>query len=83
LQGDLGYWLVPAGIPDVATPDEPSFSAAATFSRGIVLGSYTLVVRAVNDAGDFGPRMLTYVERPRWRCGVHAAVDDAPAVRAM
>jgi hypothetical protein len=55
LQGDLGYWLVPAGIPDVATPDEPSFSATATFSRGIVLGSYTLVVRAVDDAGAFGP----------------------------
>jgi hypothetical protein len=55
LQGDVGYWIVPAGVPDIATPDEPSFSAAATFSQGIILGSYTLVVRAVDDAGRFGP----------------------------
>jgi hypothetical protein len=54
LQGDLGYWLVLAGVPNVATPNDPSFSATAAFSPGIVLGSYTLVVRAVDSAGDFG-----------------------------
>ncbi len=55
LQGDVGYWIVVAGVPSVATPSDPSFSAAAAFSPGIILGSYTLVVRAVDQAGDFGP----------------------------
>jgi hypothetical protein len=55
LQGDLGYWLVVAGVPNVATPDDPSFSVAAAFSDGIVPGNYELVVRAVDQAGNYGP----------------------------
>ena len=55
LQGDVGYWVVTAGPPDIATPQSPSFSATAAFSRGIVSGDYTLVVRAVDEAGKFGP----------------------------
>ena len=54
LRGDVGYWLVVAGVPSIATPSDPSFSAAAAFSEGIVLGSYTLVVRAVDAAGHYG-----------------------------
>lgn len=54
LQGDVGYWIVVAGPPDVATPTNPSFSSTAAFSFGIVPGNYTLVVRAVDAAGNFG-----------------------------
>jgi hypothetical protein len=54
LQGDVGYWVVPAGLPNVATPEDPSYAATATFSAGVVPGSYTLVVRAVDAAGHFG-----------------------------
>lgn len=54
LQGDVGYWLVVAGAPSVATPMSPSFSATAAFSRGIVPGDYGLVVRAMDDAGRYG-----------------------------
>jgi hypothetical protein len=54
LQGDLGYWIVPAGRPDVATPDDPSYVASATFSPALVPGGYALVVRAVDGAGAFG-----------------------------
>ncbi|HXX68922.1 MAG TPA: hypothetical protein VEK07_17175 [Polyangiaceae bacterium] len=55
LQGDVGYWIVVAGVPNVATPDEPSFAASAAFSAAIVPGgNYTLVVQAVDQAGDFG-----------------------------
>jgi hypothetical protein len=54
LQGDHGYWVVTAGVPSIATPDNPSFSATASFSEGIVLGSYTLVVRGVDSSGNFG-----------------------------
>jgi hypothetical protein len=55
MQGDLGYWLVVAGVPNVSTPSDPSFSVAAAFSDGIVPGDYLLVVRAVDQAGNFGP----------------------------
>ncbi|HEY3820004.1 MAG TPA: hypothetical protein VGL81_22720 [Polyangiaceae bacterium] len=55
LQGDVGYWVVVAGPPAVATPTDPSFAANLVFSQGIILGSYTLVVHAVDGNGDFGP----------------------------
>ncbi len=54
LQGDFGYWMVPAGLPNVAAPADPSFAATATFAAGIVPGSYTLVVQAVDGQGHFG-----------------------------
>jgi hypothetical protein len=54
LQGDVGYWIVPGGVPSVAAPNNPTFSASASFSEGIVLGSYTLVARAVDEGGNFG-----------------------------
>jgi hypothetical protein len=54
LQGDVGYWIVPAGLPNVAMPMAPSFAATATFAAGIVPGSYTLVVQAVDAQGHFG-----------------------------
>jgi hypothetical protein len=55
LQGDVGYWVVVAGVPNVAAPTYPTFAASATFSEGIVLGSYTLVVRGIGEDGTFGP----------------------------
>jgi hypothetical protein len=55
LQGDVGYWVVVAGPPSVSTPTDPSFGANLVFSQGIILGSYTLVVRAVDGDGNFGP----------------------------
>jgi hypothetical protein len=51
LQGDVGYWIVVAGLPDVATPTDPSFAATATFSAGLVPGPYTLAVQAVDAQG--------------------------------
>ena len=54
LQGDVGYWIVLAGVPSVAAPTGPSYSANAVFSQGIVVGDYTLVVRAVDANGAFG-----------------------------
>jgi hypothetical protein len=54
LQGDVGYWIVVSGLPNVATPTDPSFTASATFSAGIVPGPYKLVVQAVDAHGRFG-----------------------------
>jgi len=65
LRGDVGYWVVPAGVPGVSTPADPSVTATATFSTSLPLGTYTLVVRAVDDAGNFGlPRTETLVAGP-------------------
>jgi hypothetical protein len=54
LRGDVGYWIVPGGTPGVTTPADPSFSHTAAFSLGIVPGTYTLVVHAVDANGNFG-----------------------------
>jgi hypothetical protein len=54
LQGDVGYWLVVAGAPGVTTPNDPSFSGSMQFSSGIIAGTYTLLVRAVDTNGNFG-----------------------------
>jgi hypothetical protein len=54
LQGDRGYWIVLAGTPNVAAPTFPTFGATAEFSTGIVPGKYTLVVRAVDENGNYG-----------------------------
>jgi hypothetical protein len=55
LMGDAGYWVLVAGTPDVATPGDPSFAGSLAFSPAIQLGTYTLVVRAVDGSGQFGP----------------------------
>lgn len=55
LRGDLGYWIVAAGPPNFNTPSDPSFSSTAAFSLGIVPGTYTLVVHAIDSHGNFGP----------------------------
>jgi hypothetical protein len=65
LQGDVGYWIRVAGPAGVTTPSDPSFSATGTFSTGIVPGTYTLVVRAVDESGTFGlPGTQILYEQP-------------------
>jgi hypothetical protein len=55
LRGDKGYWVVPAGLPDVQAPDLPTYDVKLDFSPDVPRGAAELVVRAV-DAGDrFGP----------------------------
>jgi hypothetical protein len=55
LGGDRGYWILSAGVPDVATPGFPSFHASASFARGVAPGPHDLVLRAVDAAGNVGP----------------------------
>jgi hypothetical protein len=54
LAGDRGYWILPAGVPDVASPTFPSFHASLSFARDMPGGSYTLLVRAAGADGHFG-----------------------------
>ncbi|MEO7108915.1 MAG: hypothetical protein ABI183_00640 [Polyangiaceae bacterium] len=55
---DTGYWILPAGPPDVASPDSPSFQATLAFSQYLTSGSHNLVARAVNLQNQFGPPTL-------------------------
>jgi hypothetical protein len=55
LEGDRGYWILPAGAPDVQAPTEVTFTARLSFAPTLPLGAHDLVLRAVSAAGRFGP----------------------------
>jgi hypothetical protein len=65
--GDVGYFSLPAGIPDTETPTLPSFNAKMAFSASLPPGELTLVGHAVDDRGRFGPARtvtLTVLDAP-------------------
>src|SRR5215831_16444355 len=55
LRGDRGYWIVIAGPPTLDAPDQPTFAATLSFSPNLPFGNLTLVARAVDAQGRFGP----------------------------
>jgi hypothetical protein len=55
LSDDSGYWIVRAGVPDVAAPTLPTFRASLSFASTLSPGDYTFQVRAVDARGAFGP----------------------------
>ena len=57
LDGDVGYWIVTAGIPSVAAKGEPTFQADLGYSVSLGLGRKTFFARAVDGAGNFGPSL--------------------------
>jgi len=54
LAGDVGWWTVPAGIPEVLEPGLPTYDVALEISRDLLPGAYQLAVCAVDDAERFG-----------------------------
>jgi hypothetical protein len=58
LRGDLGYWIVPAGLPGVEAPDFPTFDVALSFSPDLPAGPHELVLRAVDAEDRLGPPHL-------------------------
>lgn len=55
IEGDRGYWIVPAGLPDVQAPAFPTFHVQLSFAQELAAGEYALDVRAADAQGDFGP----------------------------
>jgi hypothetical protein len=55
LDGDRGYFVVPAGVPDTEAPSEPTFMVALSFARTIAIGRHTLEARAVDGERRSGP----------------------------
>lgn len=49
--GDPGYWVLPAGPPDIATPDLLTFDARAELDLQVPLGALRVEVRATDARG--------------------------------
>jgi len=72
LAGDVGYWIVPAGIPLASAPSAPTFEVVFGVTADIAPGRHDLVLRAVDGAGHFGPAVVRPLdvaapERPHGR----------------
>ena len=52
---DIGYWILPAGVPDADSPTQPTFHASLSFSSTLPQRSYDLIVRAVSPPDNIGP----------------------------
>jgi hypothetical protein len=68
VEGDSGYWIVPAGIPDVTAAGFPTFATSIAFSSALAPGQRTFLARAVDGAGHFGPalaKLLAVAPVPR------------------
>jgi hypothetical protein len=62
LPGDRGYWVHTAQVPDVVSPDLPSFEVLASYASNFPLGPFQLAVEAVSPDGRFGPPYLVALE---------------------
>lgn len=66
IEGDLGFWVLPAGLPSASALDAPTFEARFGLARAARPGVRQLVVRAVDAEGRFGPKAARPLEiRPR------------------
>lgn len=67
LSGDRGFWLIPAGLPDVTLDNALSFASTAELSRDAPLGAGTLAAVALSHDGVAGPpaeAALEILDRP-------------------
>lgn len=81
LEGDSGYWIVPAGLPDVTAPGFPTFATSIAFSSRLPVGTRMFLARAVDREGRFGasfvrPLDVTPVPRPVGRFVISLTWDD-------
>lgn len=59
LDGDVGYWLVPASLPPPEAPEALGFDARLSFSAQLEPGAHSLRVWAVDTQGSFGASLAT------------------------
>lgn len=65
LDGDPGYWILPASPPDTQTPDQPTFRATLDFSTALAGASAQLRLVGVDLAGNTGaPALLPFTVLP-------------------
>lgn len=54
LVGDPSHFILPAGPPDVAAPEQPTFAALLAFSPDLPVGPQTLLLQATDSQGRYG-----------------------------
>lgn len=54
LEGDVGYWILPAGLPSVTEPDYPTFETVLDFSDDVPEGTQAILLAAVDEEGSIG-----------------------------
>jgi hypothetical protein len=67
IDGDRGWWLLPAGVPDVNAPTLPTYATRLAIARAAKPGVVTLRARAADQRGHFGVSssvMLTIADVP-------------------
>jgi hypothetical protein len=62
LEGDQGFWLLPAGLPDVTIPDALTFAVTAALARDAPVGPRRLGVAALSIEGVAGPLATAELE---------------------
>ncbi len=62
LEGDRGFWLLPAGLPDVTVPGLPTFAVTAGLARDAPLGPRALQALALSRDGSAGPKSAATIE---------------------
>ena len=55
LEGDQGFWLLPASLPDVTVPEAPTFAVSLALARDAPPGAHLLEVVALSAGGVAGP----------------------------
>jgi hypothetical protein len=80
LDGDRGYWILPASAPDTQTPDEPTFRATLGFAASIAAPEVQVRLVAADLAGRTGaatvlPFGVLPVEPPTGALAVALAWD--------
>ena len=58
LAGDVGYWVVPAGLPSPSAPDAPTFNVVFSVSERLTPGPRQVLLRGVSGDGKFGPPLV-------------------------
>jgi hypothetical protein len=64
LVGDPGYWIIAPGAEDGGLAGQLDFSAKLSFSPLLPDGTYSVIGRAVNAAGQFGPPTTLTLNTP-------------------
>jgi hypothetical protein len=62
LDGDVGYWVLPAKIPLSSAPTLPTFEAVFGLAPRLSPGPHQVIFRAVDGVGRFGPKAVRPLE---------------------
>ncbi|HTU63597.1 MAG TPA: hypothetical protein VMF89_34275, partial [Polyangiales bacterium] len=62
MKGDIGHWVVLAGVPTAEEPELPSFEADLNLSRDLPHGPLFLQLSAADARGRIGPRTSIELE---------------------